>query len=272
MRELDRDQPTYTASAPTLASPSVGEHTLRSERLDLGIVGAGRLGTALAVALEKQGHRISGPHGRGEQPPIDADLIFICVSDDEIADVASALPSDQVVAHCSGARGLELLMGRPGFCLHPLMTVTSDAEAATFRGAFAAIDASSAEHLRLAEGICADLQMTPLRIDSDDRATYHAAATVASNFLVTIEAAAEQIAAAAGVPREALVPLAQATLNNWAANGPENALTGPIARGDTGTVAAQRAAIAEATPDLLPLFDALCEATAQLATAKGAKA
>ncbi|MEI7890170.1 MAG: DUF2520 domain-containing protein, partial [Actinomycetes bacterium] len=164
------------------------------------------------------------------------------------------------------------LMGRPGFCLHPLMTVAPDSDAAIFRGAFAAIDASPPEHLRLAEDICTDLQMTPIRIDSDGRATYHAAATVASNFLVTIEAAAERIAACAGVPREALVPLAQATLNNWAANGPENALTGPIARGDTGTVAAQRAAIAEATPDLLPLFDALCDATAHLAAARGARA
>jgi predicted short-subunit dehydrogenase-like oxidoreductase (DUF2520 family) len=269
MRELDRDQPTYSASAPTLVSPSTGDDGSRTKRLHVGIVGAGRLGAALAVTLAEQGHTISGPLGHGEHPPIDTDLVFICVPDDQIASVAAALPPDQIVAHCSGARGLELLMDRPGFCWHPLMTVTPDTESATFRGAFAAIDASSEELLRLAETICADLQMTPLRIDSDDRATYHAAATVASNFLVTIEAAAEQIAACAGVPREALIPLAQASLNNWAENGPHKALTGPIARGDAGTVEAQRAAIAQATPNLLPLFEALCVATAELATKRG---
>lgn len=222
------------------------------------------MGNALAGALAKKGHRVSGPHLRGEHPPVGCDLVLICVSDAEIANVASALPPEQVIAHCSGARGLELLMGRPGFCLHPLMTVTSEATASTFNGAFAAIDASSEEYLQEAEDLCEELGMTPLRIASEDRAIYHAAATMASNFLVTIEAAAEHIASAAGVPREALVPLAQATLNNWATNGPEASLTGPIARGDTETVEAQRAAISEAAPELVPLFDALCTATAQL--------
>ena len=94
-----------------------------------------------------------------------------------------------------------------------------------------------------------------------DRAAYHAAASVASNFLVTLEGAAERLAATAGVERALLAPLVRAAVENWAARGAEEALTGPIARGDDETVARQRAAVAERTPDLLPLFDAMVDAT-----------
>ena len=88
---------------------------------------------------------------------------------------------------------------------------------------------------------------------------------MASNFLVTLEAAAATLAATAGAPRELLVPLVRATVENWAAQGAD-ALTGPIARGDTQTVARQRAAIEERTPELLPLFDAMAHATRDLAS------
>ena len=95
----------------------------------------------------------------------------------------------------------------------------------------------------------------------EDRVAYHAAASIASNFLVTLEGAAERLAATAGVDRELLVPLVRAAVENWAADGAERALTGPIARGDDETVARQRAAVEERTPELLPLFDALVDAT-----------
>ena len=75
----------------------------------------------------------------------------------------------------------------------------------------------------------------------------------------------ERLAATAGAGRELLVPLVRAAVENWAAHGPERALTGPVARGDESTVARQRAAVAERTPDLLPLFDALTDATRALA-------
>src|SRR5438270_836831 len=80
---------------------------------------------------------------------------------------------------------------------------------------------------------------------------HHAAASIASNFLITLEGAAERLAATAGVERTLLVPLVQATVSNWAALGAEQALTGPVARGDRGTVEAQRAAVAERTPELV---------------------
>ena len=93
--------------------------------------------------------------------------------------------------------------------------------------------------------------MRPVEVADDDRAAYHAAASIAANFLVTLEGAAERLAATAGVPRELLVPLARAALENWAAKGAEQALTGPVARGDEATIARQRAAIEERAPDLL---------------------
>ena len=97
--------------------------------------------------------------------------------------------------------------------------------------------------------------------DPRDLAAYHAAASIAANFLVTLEGAAERLAATAGVPRELLVPLARAALENWAEQGAEQALTGPVARGDEATIARQRAAIEERAPDLLDSFDALVAAS-----------
>jgi predicted short-subunit dehydrogenase-like oxidoreductase (DUF2520 family) len=111
--------------------------------------------------------------------------------------------------------------------------------------------------------------MTPFEIDDEGRAAYHAAASVASNFLVTLQAAAERIAAGAGLePHEAralLVPLLRRTVENLAEHGPEHALTGPIARGDHATVEAQRAAVEDVAPHLLDLFDELVRHTHSLA-------
>jgi predicted short-subunit dehydrogenase-like oxidoreductase (DUF2520 family) len=107
--------------------------------------------------------------------------------------------------------------------------------------------------------------MNAVEVADSDRAAYHAAASIASNFLITLEAAAERLAATAGVERELLAPLVRATVENWATLGPERALTGPVARGDEATIARQRGAVAERAPDLLPLFDALVDATRALA-------
>jgi predicted short-subunit dehydrogenase-like oxidoreductase (DUF2520 family) len=109
--------------------------------------------------------------------------------------------------------------------------------------------------------------MRPFELDDSRRAAYHAAASIASNFLVTLEAAAESMAGAAGIEdaRELLAPLVRSTVENWAKLGPEQALTGPVARGDEETVAAQRAALAAARPELLDLFDVLVARTRELA-------
>ena len=113
--------------------------------------------------------------------------------------------------------------------------------------------------------------MRPFELADAARPAYHAAASIASNFLVTLEAAAEQVAAGAGLaPGEAralLAPLVRQTVENWATLGPERALTGPVARGDDETVARQREAVVATSPALAPLFDELVEATRVLTAA-----
>ena len=137
-----------------------------------------------------------------------------------------------------------------------------------FAGAGAAIAGSSPEALAFASELARRLGMTAFEIDDAGRAAYHAAASVASNFLVTLQAAAESIAAGAGLdPHEAralLVPLLRRTVENLAELGPQGSLTGPVARGDNATVEAQRAAVAEAAPHLLELFDELVHHTRSL--------
>jgi predicted short-subunit dehydrogenase-like oxidoreductase (DUF2520 family) len=106
--------------------------------------------------------------------------------------------------------------------------------------------------------------MQPVEIADGDRALYHAAATMASNYIVTLECMAERLAGRVGVSREMLAPLARASLENWIAQG-RDALTGPIARGDVETVERQRAAIDAREPELLALWDALVLHTTELA-------
>jgi predicted short-subunit dehydrogenase-like oxidoreductase (DUF2520 family) len=232
--------------------------------LDLiAIVGAGRLGTALTAALSAAGHVVRGPLGRDADPGA-ATVVLLCVPDGEIAAAAAAVPAGPLVGHCSGATGLDVLGAREGFSLHPLMTVPAGAPPTIFAGAGCAVDGTSLHALATAERIAASLGMRATQVADEDRAAYHAAASIASNFLVTLEGAAERLAATAGVDRELLAPLVRAAVENWAAEGAERALTGPIARGDDATVARQRAAVQERTPDLLPLFDALVDATRAL--------
>jgi len=194
--------------------------------------------------------------------------VLLCVPDAEIEAAASLIAPGPLVGHCSGATTLAPLAPHEAFSLHPLMTVTR--EGGRFAGAGAAIAGSTARATALAAGLADALGMRAVVIADADRAAYHAAASIASNLLVTLEAAAERMAAAAGAPRELLVPLVRTTVENWAALGPARALTGPVARGDEATVARQRAAVADRAPDLLPVFDALVAATRTLASAREA--
>jgi predicted short-subunit dehydrogenase-like oxidoreductase (DUF2520 family) len=145
------------------------------------------------------------------------------------------------------------------------MTVPAGADPSVFADAGCAIDGTTPRALAAAQALATALQMLPKRVADEDRAAYHAAASIASNFLVTLEGAAERLAATAGVDRALLAPLVRAAVDDWAARGAEDALTGPIARGDEETVARQREAVAERTPDLLPLWDAMVDATRVIA-------
>jgi predicted short-subunit dehydrogenase-like oxidoreductase (DUF2520 family) len=218
----------------------------------IAIIGRGRLGTALSAALRAAGRSVEGPLGRGEPPSAGVAAVLLCVPDAEIARVAAALPPGPLAGHCSGATPVH---PHCDFGLHPLMTVTG--EQAAFAGAGGAIGGTTPEALAFARGLAEDLGLNVVEIDDEDRAAYHAAASIASNFLVTLETAAERML---GHDRELLVPLVRATVDNWAKLG-DAALTGPIARGDEATVERQREAVQERAPDLLPLFDAMVEAT-----------
>ncbi len=240
----------------TPTSPTLGR---------VAVIGAGRLGPALAAALREAGVSVDGPLGRGAGAD-GADVVLLCVPDREIAAAASRLTLGALVGHCSGATTLEPLAGHEAFSLHPLMTVTADG--APLRGAGAAIAGSTERALDTARALADALGLHIVVVDDDDRAAYHAAASMASNFLLALEGAAEELAATAGVSRELLVPLVRATVENWAGAGAHAALTGPIARGDEQTVAAQRAAIAQRTPELLGLFDELTAITRRLAIAE----
>ena len=234
------------------------------------VVGAGRLGTALAAALRAAGVEVRGPLGRGLA--IEADAILLCVPDSEISGAAAAVAgAAPLVGHTSGATGLSALepAGAAAFGLHPLQTFAGGEPPERFRGAGCAVAGSTPSALDAAAALAARVGMRPFPITDGDRPAYHAAASIASNFLVTLQAAAEEAAAAAGIEpadaRALLAPLVRATVEDWAALGPERALTGPVARGDEATVAAQRTALAESASRLLPLFDELTARTRLLA-------
>ncbi len=255
MRELDRNPP--LTPAPASAPPR-----------QVAIVGGGRLGRALAAALTAAGVAVDGPLSRDESiAPGALDAVLLCVPDGEIATAAARVTADAPVGHCSGATGLEVLAGHEAFSMHPLMTVVADgtSKPTPFAGAGAAVAGATPHALAVAVAIARVLGLAPIEIAPADRAVYHAAASMASNFLVTIEAAAERLAAEAGLERGHLVPLVRATVENWAALGPERALTGPVARGDEATIQRQREAIVERAPELSALFEALVTATRSLA-------
>jgi predicted short-subunit dehydrogenase-like oxidoreductase (DUF2520 family) len=222
------------------------------------VVGAGHMGSALTAALRATGLEVTGPLGRGERCPAEADCVLLCVPDAEIGHAAHAVPPGPLVGHVSGATTLAPLAPHEAFSLHPLMTVP-----AAFEGAGAAVAGGTDRALSTARALAEALGMTPFEIADSDRAAYHAAAAMASNYLVALEDAAERLLATTGASRELLVPLVRATVENWARDGAD-ALTGPIARGDDETVARQRAAVAERAPELLTLFDALTESTREL--------
>jgi predicted short-subunit dehydrogenase-like oxidoreductase (DUF2520 family) len=237
--------------------------TTSSRPLKVGVLGCGRMGRVLSAGLRSGGVDASHPLGRG------ADLsaynsVLLCVPDGQIASVAALIEPGPLVGHCSGATGLEVLAPHEAFSLHPLMTVTLRDRFDRLVGAGAAISGSTPRAQAIARELAESLGMRPFPLADKDRAAYHAAASMASNFLVTLEAAAEQVADGTGAGRELIAPLVRATVENWASLGPEEALTGPVARGDEATVVAQRTAVAERAPELLELFDALVATTRAL--------
>lgn len=259
------------------ARPKTGLWIVTTDNLAIEVVGAGRVGTALVNALRAAGRSVPDAGGRGSTGE-DADVVLLAVPDAALAAAAACIAPGRIVGHLSGATPLDPLRPHERFSLHPLTSIAGAATGVTaagtpvgaaacspFTGVAAAVSASSERALRIAEALAAELGMSALQIDEVDRAAYHAAASIASNFVTTILGFAEEVAATTGISREALLPLVTATVRNWAQVGAAEALTGPIARGDTETVERQRAAIATRVPEYTALFDALVTATGRLA-------
>ena len=235
-------------------------------QLRFAVVGAGRMGTALSLALRDAGLSVSGPLGRGADGAY-SDVVFLCVPDRAIAEAAALVKPGRIVGHCSGATPLVALGDHEGFSLHPLITVPADDDV-DFVGVPAAVAGSTEHALSIAQFLASKLGMLPFGVPDDKRDLYHAAASLASNYLVTLEAAAEELfrRAVPEADRSMLAPLVWAATDNWARLGAERALTGPVVRGDAETVARQRAAIAASAAELLPVWDALTAATTTLAS------
>jgi predicted short-subunit dehydrogenase-like oxidoreductase (DUF2520 family) len=229
----------------------------------VAIVGRGRLGRALASAMAGAELRVLGPLGR-RADGAGADIVLLCVPDAAIAQAAGAIEPGRLVGHCSGLSTLAPLAPHEAFSMHPLMTVAGDA-AVSFAGAGCAVAGSTKRALEVAIALARRLRMREFQVADAARDLYHAAASMASNYLVTLAGAAERLGALAGVERELFVPLVRAAVENWARLGARGALTGPIVRGDVETAARQRAAVATKAPELLDLWDALATATHRLA-------
>lgn len=236
----------------------------------IAIIGDGRLGGVLAGALRSAGLAVYGPLRRGDEIPT-SDIALLCVPDAAIADAASAArPHATRIAHVSGATPLDDV----DFSIHPLQTFTDAESPDVFLGIGAACAGRTAADKNVAEQLARTLGAHPFEIDDAHRAGYHAAASFASNFVLTVLDAAEQLAASAGLPgdeaRDLLSPLLRRTVDNWQGAGAAASLTGPIARGDDATIARQRAAIDHTNPELTPFFDVLVTATRAIADQKAA--
>ncbi len=230
----------------------------------LALVGPGRAGTTVAVALAARGWTPVAVAGRAVDAPStveaaerlgvsvaevadagrDADLVIVATPDAAIADtglaLAGGLRPGALVVHLSGAcpvEELEKLQGERSDvqigALHPLQSLPSvQLGLERLPGSWCAVDGPPA-----VERLALSLGMRPFRVAPGERARYHAAATIASNHLVALLGQAVRVAEAAGVPPDALLPLVRATVDNVEALGARGALTGPVARGDADTVA-----------------------------------
>jgi len=212
------------------------------------VVGHGRLGSAVSARLAERGVRAVDT---------DADLTLLCVPDRAIAEVAQKTSTGPWIAHMSGAVPLSALSPHQRrFGVHPLQTFRVGGGPEQLDGASAAVTAENAEARERGRWLAGCLNLKPFDLDEDKRVLYHAGATMASNFLVTLYRASRQLVEAAGAPPEGLLTLMRRTIDN----GFE--LTGPISRGDWATVEAHLAAIHEqGAQEIEDLYRAMARAT-----------
>jgi predicted short-subunit dehydrogenase-like oxidoreductase (DUF2520 family) len=269
-------------------------------RLRVGIIGPGRAGTALARALARAGHTVVAAAAVSEQSkrrvsdnfpqarltdPAGvlgaADLVLLTVPDDVLPGLVEGLAATgapyegRLVAHASGAHGIRVLSpatraGALPLALHPVMTFAGrEDDVDRIKGVSFGVTAP--DQLRpAAEALVIEMGGEPVFIAEENRALYHAALAFAANHLVTLVSQAGSLLRDAGVdnPDRMLGPLLGAALDNALRFG-DAGLTGPVARGDDGTVAAHIEAIAAHDPAALPAYRALARLTADRALAAG---
>lgn len=216
------------------------------------VVGVGgRVGSAVSARLAERGVRVDAP---------DPELVLLCVPDRAIAEVAAAIPPGPWVAHVSGATPLTALDPHERrFSMHPLQSFSRARGPEQLDGAYAAVAAESETARDVGFRLAEMLGLRPFELGDRSRATYHAGAAFASNYLVTLRALAGSLLEAAGAPPEALDPLMRGVIDG----GFE--LTGPIARGDWETVERHLEAIRDARPELEELYRVLAAQTARIA-------
>ena len=216
------------------------------------IVGArGRVGSAVSARLAERGVELDSP---------EPDVVLLCVPDRAIPEVAGATGTGPWVAHVSGATPLAALDPHTRrFSVHPLQSFSKALGPEQLDGAWGAVTAETPEAREVGRSFAETLGLRPFELADDARAAYHAGASMASNYLVTLRAAAGSLLEAASAPPEALDPLIRGVVET----GFE--LTGPIARGDWETVQRHLRVIREERPELEELYLVLAAATARVA-------
>ncbi|MGL5858837.1 MAG: Rossmann-like and DUF2520 domain-containing protein [Angustibacter sp.] len=305
-RSAGSDAPQRPAGSDAAPRPAGSDAGQRPARLDVGVVGAGRVGAVLGAALRRAGHRVvavsavsadSRERAAALLPAVPvrpvpevvaaAELVLLTVPDDELADLVRGLAhtgtwrAGQLVAHTSGRHGIAVLepavQAAGGhavlpLALHPAMTFTGTSLDLQ-RLAGCCFGVTALPVLRpVAEALVLEMGAEPVWVAEADRVRYHAALTHGANHLVTVVAQARQLLSGLDVPApdRLLGPLLVAALDGALRSG-DAALTGPVVRGDAGTVAAHLADLAGSPdqPDLLAAYVALARATIARASADG---
>ena len=278
------------------SEPSTPQPATRSGRLAVGVVGSGRVGSVLGAALSRVGHRVvaasavsDASRSRAEtllasakllSPPEvceAAELVLVTVPDDQLPGLVEGLAAvdawraGQIVVHTSGRYGISVLepaqrAGAVPLALHPVMTFTGTSlDIDRLAGASFGVTAPPA-FMPVADALVLEMEAEPVHVSEAARPLYHAALAHASNHVVTLEASSAELLRSAGIetPERLLRPLVEAALDNVMRMG-DNALTGPVMRGDVETVVRHIDEIGNVSPQSADLYIALARVTARRA-------
>jgi predicted short-subunit dehydrogenase-like oxidoreductase (DUF2520 family) len=288
------------ASRRTHRAPGLAPAATAPARLRVGVIGAGSVGAVLGAALAGAGHDVVAAAGlsaasaeraarllpgvpllHADEVLAAADLVVLAVPDDTLPGLVAGLAetgawrAGQVAFHTSGAHGLAVLApaqlaGVLPLALHPAMTFTGAPEdVERLVGAPFGVTARP-EHRAVAETLVLEMGGEPFYVAEEDRGLYHAALVTGANHLVTLVAEAADLLREAGVaePARVLTPLLTAALDNGLRRG-DRGLTGPVSRGDVGTVANHLETLNDRAPASVAAYVAMAQRTTERALGVG---